>query len=176
MKLYYKDFQTPLGEMRAIVNDNAVVLLSFKDSNDFQSAQHKIRQQHSLVRISHHPIISRLMSELRAYFYGECSTFRTSVQYVIGTPFQQSVWDALQQIKLGETVHYASIAERIGKPKSVRAVATAIGLNPLSIIIPCHRVIRKDGGLGGFNSGLMRKKHLLELETHIKKHTRLLIH
>lgn len=168
MKLYYKDFQTPLGDMRAVANDDAIVLLSFKDSKDFLSAQNKIQQYYTLVQISNHPIISKLIYEISAYFYGECTTLKTPVQYVFGTSFQHSVWDALQKVKTGETVHYATIAEWIGKPKSVRAVATAIGLNPLSIIIPCHRVIRKDGGLGGFNSGLYRKRHLLKLETYIK--------
>jgi methylated-DNA-[protein]-cysteine S-methyltransferase len=81
-----------------------------------------------------------------------------------GTPFQQSVWKALQEIPYGQTVSYSDIAEWIEKPNSVRAVGTAIGANPVLIIVPCHRVIAKSGKLGGFRAGLEMKEGLLELE------------
>lgn len=81
-----------------------------------------------------------------------------------GTEFQQSVWRALQQIPYGKTVSYADIACKIGKPKSYRAVANAIGANPICIFIPCHRVIRSDGSLGGFTSGIKLKKILMRRE------------
>ena len=82
----------------------------------------------------------------------------------IGTEFQLSVWHALQRIPAGQTTTYASIAEAIGRPKAVRAVGTAIGANPIGFLIPCHRVIRTDGGLGGFRWGLECKKKMLEWE------------
>ena len=82
----------------------------------------------------------------------------------IGTDFQQSIWRALQRIPAGKTTTYAQIAEAIGRPKAVRAVGTAIGANPIAYLIPCHRVIRSDGGLGGFRWGLECKKKLLEWE------------
>jgi AraC family transcriptional regulator of adaptative response/methylated-DNA-[protein]-cysteine methyltransferase len=82
----------------------------------------------------------------------------------IGTDFQKSVWHALQQIPAGQTTTYAKIAESIGRPKAVRAVGTAIGANPIGFLIPCHRVIRTDGGLGGFRWGLDCKKKMLEWE------------
>jgi AraC family transcriptional regulator, regulatory protein of adaptative response / methylated-DNA-[protein]-cysteine methyltransferase len=82
----------------------------------------------------------------------------------IGTEFQLSVWHALQRIPAGKTTTYASIAEAIGRPKAVRAVGTAIGANPIGFLIPCHRVIRTDGGLGGFRWGLECKKKMLEWE------------
>lgn len=81
-----------------------------------------------------------------------------------GTPFQQIVWKALQEIPYGRTVSYSEIAERIEKPNAVRAVGTAIGANPVLIIVPCHRVIAKSGKLGGFRAGLEMKEQLLELE------------
>jgi len=81
-----------------------------------------------------------------------------------GTSFQQIVWKALQEIPYGQTVSYSDIADRIEKPKSVRAVGTAIGANPVLIIVPCHRVIAKSGKLGGFRAGLEMKEQLLELE------------
>lgn len=81
-----------------------------------------------------------------------------------GTPFQQIVWKALQEIPYGKTVSYSDIAGRIEKPNAVRAVGTAIGANPVLIIVPCHRVIGKNGKLGGFRAGLEMKVQLLELE------------
>jgi AraC family transcriptional regulator, regulatory protein of adaptative response / methylated-DNA-[protein]-cysteine methyltransferase len=82
----------------------------------------------------------------------------------IGTDFQLSVWQALVRIPLGKTTTYAQIAEAIGRPKAVRAVGTAIGANPIAYLIPCHRVIRTDGGLGGYRWGLDCKKRILEWE------------
>lgn len=81
-----------------------------------------------------------------------------------GTPFQLSVWNALQEIPYGQTVSYSDIAERIQKPSSVRAVGTAIGANPVLMTVPCHRVIAKSGQLGGFRAGLEMKEQLLQLE------------
>jgi len=81
-----------------------------------------------------------------------------------GTPFQKTVWQALTQIPPGETYYYQELAEKIGKPASVRAVAAAIGKNPLLIIIPCHRVLGKNGKLTGFAAGLKLKQHLLTIE------------
>ena len=81
-----------------------------------------------------------------------------------GTDFQQRVWKALRAISFGETISYAQLAERIDSPKAVRAVANACGANPIPIIIPCHRVIGADGGLGGFSCGVDRKRTLLALE------------
>ncbi|WP_296274397.1 methylated-DNA--[protein]-cysteine S-methyltransferase, partial [Psychrobacter sp. UBA6730] len=82
----------------------------------------------------------------------------------LGTEFQQQVWRALQGIKHGETISYATLAQRVGNPKGFRAVANANGKNPFSIIIPCHRVIASDGKLGGYTGGLDKKAYLLALE------------
>lgn len=81
-----------------------------------------------------------------------------------GTPFQMQVWEALRTIPRGQTTTYAAIAGQIGNPRAVRAVGTAIGANPIGFLIPCHRVVRTDGGLGGFRWGLELKKKMLELE------------
>lgn len=83
---------------------------------------------------------------------------------MIGTTFQRQVWQALRDIPVGCTATYSQIAKRIGAPKAVRAVANACGANPIGVIVPCHRVIRTDGTLGGFRWGLERKKQLLERE------------
>jgi AraC family transcriptional regulator of adaptative response/methylated-DNA-[protein]-cysteine methyltransferase len=81
-----------------------------------------------------------------------------------GTPFQQQVWRALQQLPAGRTTGYAALAAAAGQPRAVRAVASACGANPLAVLVPCHRVLRSDGGLGGYRWGLARKRWLLERE------------
>lgn len=102
-------------------------------------------------------------TELIDYLEGRRKEFTLPMD-LHGTAFQQSVWIALQEIQYGQTVSYTYIAERIGKPKSVRAVGTAIGANPVLILVPCHRVIAKSGKLGGFRAGLEMKEQLLILE------------
>ena len=101
--------------------------------------------------------------ELIDYLEGRLKKFTLPMD-LQGTPFQQSVWQALQELEYGQTVSYTDIAARIGKPKSVRAVGTAIGANPVLILVPCHRVIAKSGKLGGFRAGLEMKEELLKLE------------
>ena len=101
--------------------------------------------------------------ELIDYLEGRRKKFSLPMD-LHGTPFQLTVWNALQEISFGQTVSYTDIAERIQRPSSVRAVGTAIGANPVLIIVPCHRVITKDGKLGGFRAGLEMKKQLLILE------------
>ncbi|QTD39953.1 methylated-DNA--[protein]-cysteine S-methyltransferase [Sporosarcina sp. Te-1] len=101
--------------------------------------------------------------ELAAYLDGSLNEFSMPVD-LYGTPFQQDVWNALQQIPYGVTKNYAEIAESIGRPSAVRAVGGAIGANPILIAVPCHRVIGKNGKLTGFRGGLNMKKKLLELE------------
>lgn len=102
-------------------------------------------------------------SQLAAYLAGELRRF-TLVCDPAGTPFQQAVWTALTTIPYGTTVAYRDVAAHIGRPRAVRAVAQAIGRNPLPIVVPCHRVIGADGSLTGFSAGLDRKRWLLALE------------
>ncbi|SEJ46079.1 methylated-DNA-[protein]-cysteine S-methyltransferase [Bhargavaea ginsengi] len=103
-------------------------------------------------------------SQLEEYFDGSRTVFDMPVD-LGGTPFQQKVWQALREIPCGETVTYSDIAERIGRPTAVRAVAAAIGANPVLMLVPCHRVIGKNGKLTGFRGGLSMKERLLALET-----------
>ncbi|MGG0275909.1 methylated-DNA--[protein]-cysteine S-methyltransferase [Bacillus rhizoplanae] len=103
------------------------------------------------------------VDELIEYFRGQRKAFSCPV-HIIGTPFQLTVWNALCDIPYGQTYSYSDIAKLIQKPKSVRAVGTAIGTNPVLIVIPCHRVIGKNGKLTGFRGGLEMKKQLLMLE------------
>lgn len=108
---------------------------------------------------------STLYQQLSSYFMGELEQFDLELN-LTGTDFQQSVWQALRHIPYGKTVSYFDVAKMVGKPLAVRAVGTAIGKNPIPIIIPCHRVIKKDGQIGQFTGGVNIKEKLLEIETH----------
>ena len=108
-------------------------------------------------------LLRETQAQLEAYFAGSLREFDLPVAFG-GTPFQHAVWEALRQITYGRTSTYGQIAQKIGRPKAVRAVGHAIGRNPISIIVPCHRVIGKDGSLTGFAGGLAVKAALLALE------------
>jgi methylated-DNA-[protein]-cysteine S-methyltransferase len=105
-----------------------------------------------------------LSTAMRRYFSGDLGVIETLPVKTEGTAFQRSVWRALSRIKCGTTISYAELARRIGKPKAVRAVGLANGQNPISIVVPCHRVIGSDGSLTGYGGGLNRKKWLLQHE------------
>jgi O-6-methylguanine DNA methyltransferase len=104
------------------------------------------------------------IEQLEQYFKKEREIFDLNIKFNKGTDFQKSIWNTLLQIPYGQTVSYAKVAASIGNPKAVRAVGSAIGANPVSIIIPCHRVIGSDGSLTGFAWGLEVKRKLLDLE------------
>jgi len=105
----------------------------------------------------------QIARQLDEYFSGQRSDFSLPIK-LFGTPFQIQVWQALQNIPFGQTISYQEVARQINYPTAVRAVANATGCNPLPIIIPCHRVIRSAGQLGGYHGGLLIKKYLLDLE------------
>lgn len=111
-----------------------------------------------------HPTLVAAAQQLQAYFLGHRQSFDLPLQPAWGTPFQRAVWQALQRIPYGLTSTYGDIARGIGNPKAVRAVGAAIGQNPHSIIVPCHRVLGANGSLTGFAGGLDRKKYLLAFE------------
>ena len=102
-------------------------------------------------------------AQLAEYFAGQRTEFDLPL-LMHGTAFQRIVWDALRDIPYGETASYGQLAERIGRPAAVRAVGLANGKNPISIIVPCHRVIGASGGLTGYGGGIARKRHLLDFE------------
>lgn len=112
----------------------------------------------------HHPVLQAAAQQLHAYFDGQLNTFDLPLDLSAGTPFQQSVWQALLSIPAGQTRRYGELASQIGRPAAVRAVGAAIGRNPLSIVVPCHRVVGADGSLTGYAGGLDRKAALLERE------------
>lgn len=111
-----------------------------------------------------HAIALATIDELKAYFAGKLTTFSVPLDLSTGTDFQQTVWRTLLKIPYGQTISYAKLAQNIGKPTAYRACANANGKNPISLIVPCHRVIAADGGLGGYTGGVDIKRALLRLE------------
>ena len=109
-------------------------------------------------------VLKETTQQLRAYFAGKLQQFDLPLDLSAGTAFQQAVWQALLAIPFGKTTSYGVLSSHIGKPLAVRAVGTAIGRNPIGIIVPCHRVIGSDGSLSGYAGGLHRKEAFLKLE------------
>ncbi len=111
-----------------------------------------------------HPVLAQARRQLDAYFARTHTVFDLPLDLSAGTAFQTRVWQALRAIPAGVTQSYAALAERIGAPRAVRAVGAAVGRNPVSIVVPCHRVIGASGALTGYAGGLVRKTALLRLE------------
>jgi methylated-DNA-[protein]-cysteine S-methyltransferase len=141
---------TPMSTMIATTDGKAITSLDFTDNAP-------------AIDNSNHPLLLRLKEELHEYFAGKRQTFTLPLNPQ-GTEFQKKTWETLLLIPYGETISYASEAKLFGNPKAVRAVANANGRNPISILIPCHRVIGTGGGLGGYSGGIWRKEFLLALE------------
>ena len=109
-------------------------------------------------------MLRQAVSQLAEYFAGHRTRFDLPLDLQGGTAFQRAVWTALLGIPAGQTVSYGAISQRIGKPAAVRAVGAAVGRNPVSVVVPCHRVLGGDGALTGYAGGLDRKTALLRLE------------
>lgn len=147
---------SPIGELLIITNKTALLMLSFSENIE------SIKQQVECNSIDS-PILDGIKNELRQYFQGNLKKFNTPIQ-LVGTPFQNLVWQSLLHIPYGSTISYTQQAGRIGNAKATRAVAKANSANPLPIIIPCHRVINHNGQIGGYAGGLDRKQWLLSHE------------
>ena len=111
-----------------------------------------------------HPVLRQAAAQLGDYFAGRRDRFDLPLDLSHGTAFQQSVWQELLAIPTGQTTSYGALSAGVGKPAAVRAVGAAVGRNPISVIVPCHRVLGADGSLTGYAGGLERKTALLELE------------
>ncbi|WP_432799370.1 bifunctional transcriptional activator/DNA repair enzyme AdaA [Poriferisphaera sp. WC338] len=160
---------TPLGPMVAMVDDAHLHLLEFVDRRGLEREVERLRQKRNAAIIPGQTTITKsIAKELKQYFAGARSVFRTPITY-LGSSFQQHVWETLRGIPFGETWSYKQLAESIGRPTAARAVARANGTNQLAIIVPCHRIINLNGELGGYAGGLPRKKYLIDLEkNHMK--------
>lgn len=146
---------TPIGKMIAAADEHGIVSLDFIDEIVDQTS-------------SENPLLIRLEHELNEYFERKRQTFTLPLS-PMGTVFQKGVWETLRTIPYGKTVSYAIEAKLFGNPKAIRAVASANARNPISILIPCHRVIATGGGIGGYSGGIWKKEFLLALEKEVNK-------
>nr|WP_262891214.1 methylated-DNA--[protein]-cysteine S-methyltransferase [Chishuiella changwenlii] len=159
-----KRIETPLGTMLACATNTGICLLEFTDRRMLETSLKSISKKLKATIVQgNNQHFDLLESQLQEYFNGERKEFTVPL-HIIGTEFQNKVWSVLMDIPYGETKAYQEQAISIGNPKSVRAVANANGMNTISILIPCHRVIGSDGDLKGYGGGLWRKKYLLDFE------------
>ena len=165
--MHSKLISTPIGPITILAEDDAIIGLYFGDTHSNKEDLSHSNKEDSFpcggVGDSAFSFLTQCESELNSYFAGKLKQFTVPI-CARGTPFREKVWAALYRIPYCETVSYMNIAADIGNPKSVRAVGGANHHNPISIIIPCHRVIGADGALTGYGGGLDIKKWLLELE------------
>ncbi len=149
---------TPVGPLKLYFSDRGLTALEFAGEGSAPQPQPDSFPPHL------RPLIEKAKQELTAYFNGAPTDFAALTLDPQGTAFQLRVWQELRRIPRGQTISYAELARRVGSPKGSRAVGQANGANPIPLIIPCHRVIAADGGLGGYSSGPDRKDWLLRHE------------
>jgi AraC family transcriptional regulator of adaptative response/methylated-DNA-[protein]-cysteine methyltransferase len=155
---------TPLGPMVAGATDAGIALLEFTDRRMLEAQLRTLQRRFRAALLpGDHPHLAALRRELSEYFAGARRAFTTPVD-LRGTPFEESVWRALLAIPSGETRSYEDVARSVGRPAAVRAVGRANGMNRIAILVPCHRVVNKNGALGGYGGGVWRKRRLLEIE------------
>ncbi len=155
MKTIYTEMPSPLGVVTIQANSQGVLGIWFETCTT--------KPELLGVRDDFHPILTDTIEQLEEYFSGLRNEFELPLA-ARGTEFQNQVWQALTTIPYGETWSYQDLADAIGNPKAVRAVGMANGKNPISIVVPCHRVIGKNGKLTGYAGGVDRKQRLLALE------------
>lgn len=153
MKLFWKSISSPVGNLKLVAHDSALVAILWESEPLVQFA----------AKTPLHPLLRECERQLDEYFAGRRREFSLDLDFD-GTKFQKSVWRELLSIPYGKTETYGEIAARIGRPTAVRATGGAIGKNPIPIVVPCHRVIGSNGKLTGFAGGLKIKKALLALE------------
>ncbi|KPL17058.1 MAG: hypothetical protein AMJ92_12155 [candidate division Zixibacteria bacterium SM23_81] len=163
-QIFYRDLESPVGKLIAGATGQGCCLLEFQDRGSLDKITTQIQKRHNL-EMTGNPkaVLDQLEFEVNQYFKGLLKTFSVSLD-MRGRPFQMAVWRQLLDIPYGETASYGQVARAVGKPQAHRAVGRANGKNPVAIVVPCHRVIKSDGTLGGYDGGLWRKEYLLDLE------------
>ena len=150
-------YDSPLGPMIVAATERGLAGLWFE-------GQRHLPDSGGWPHVPGHPVLREAVAQLSDYFAGRRSQFDLPLDLQGGTAFQQSVWQALLAIPSGRTTSYGDLSQRVGRPSAVRAVGAAVGRNPVSIVVPCHRVLGRDGSLTGYAGGLERKSALLGLE------------
>ncbi len=156
--------ESPVGPLLAGATEKGVALLEFTDRRALESQLETLERRLGRPLVpGESPLLDRLRAELVEYFAGSRQRFDVPLD-LAGSPFEMAVWRGLLEIPYGETRSYEAMATRVGRPGAQRAVGTANGHNRIAIVVPCHRVVNKDGRLGGYGGGLWRKHFLLDLE------------
>ncbi|MDH3590704.1 MAG: methylated-DNA--[protein]-cysteine S-methyltransferase [Planctomycetota bacterium] len=156
---------TPLGPMIAVASDRGLALLEFVDRPALERELRDLRRRFEAAIVpGRNEHLEQTERELAEYFGGTRRRFDIALDPA-PTPFQRLVWNRLRGIGYGETVSYRTVAGDVGKPGAARAVGRANGMNPIAIVVPCHRVVRADGSLSGYGGGVWRKRRLLDLES-----------
>ena len=160
MTLFYKEIESPVGKLKLVASANGLIAVLWEQErlNRVKLAPVKLDPQQ--------PILIETERQLNQYFAGTRKQFDLPLEPK-GSEFQKKVWRALREIPFGQTRSYLDLAKNIGSAKSVRAVGAANGKNPLSIVVPCHRVVGSNGALTGFAGGLHVKEKLLALEERV---------
>lgn len=152
---------SPLGDLRLVASTRGLAGLWFVQRQRHEPPAERLTAWQT---VASHPVLDAAARQLGEYFHGQRQRFDLALDLEQGTPFQRSVWRALLAIPAGATTSYGTLATGLGRPQAVRALGAAVGRNPLSIIVPCHRVVGSNGSLTGYAGGLDRKQALLELE------------
>jgi methylated-DNA-[protein]-cysteine S-methyltransferase len=155
--IFYSEADSPLGQLLYVASEHGLRGIYFEQHKHF-------RGKGVWTNAPEHPVLQQAMREMQEFFDGKREQFDVPLD-LQGTPFQQAVWQALMRIPFGDTISYGEHAQRVGKPDAARAVGAAIGRNPVSIIVPCHRVVAGNGNITGYAGGLERKRALLAFET-----------
>jgi len=158
--LHRTDLTTPLGPLCLAAHEQALVGVWFHDQRHPPDPALVARWRHDPA----HPVLREAAVQLADYFAARRDAFDLPLDLGFGTAFQRAVWGALLDIPLGQTLSYGALAQRLNAPAAVRAVGAAVGRNPLSIVVPCHRVLGAGGALTGYAGGLPRKQALLQRE------------
>ncbi len=162
VRLSVTEIDTPAGAVVLVSRGTALVGLVYKDR--WKGMEEDLRKRFGEIFLEKEKGRGAPARALRDYFEGDLGALDSVAVDTAGTPFQEGVWKALRRIPAGATWSYARLAKEIGRPSAVRAVAAANGANPVSIVIPCHRVIASDGKLAGYGGGIPRKRWLLAHE------------
>ncbi len=161
---HYLELPTQLGNLRLVASSKGMAGVYYEQHQHLPADQDWRHDPNS-------SLLQEAARQIQAYLAGQSLAFDLPLDLGKGTAFQHQVWQALQSIPYGSTISYGQLAQAISRPKAVRAVGAANGRNPLSIIVPCHRVIATSGALHGYAGGLERKRVLLEMESLSKAQT-----
>lgn len=172
MDIVFAELASPIGPVAlAALENGALAALEFSGTRELEPG---LKRRYGAYRVTAAVDPGGLATRLRAYFDGDLAAIRPIATETGGTPFQQSVWTLLKAIPCGATTTYGTLAQRLGKPGAQRAVGLANNRNPVSVVIPCHRVVGSDGSLVGYGGGLDRKRWLLAHEGASAEPSRLL--